>query len=57
MTSTSGITQGLPPLPKSFNSLCSMGRESLSKAETTLGLKSTTTAAAPSGKNIKLINV
>ena len=50
MASTGGITQGLPPLPKSLNSLWSIGRESLSKAEATLGLKSTTTATATSGK-------
>lgn len=53
MTSTGGITQGLPPLPKSLNSLWSMGRESLSKAEATLGLRSANTAAAPSGKTIQ----
>ena len=50
MTSTGGITQGLPPLPKSLNSLWSIGRESLSKAEATLGLKATAAATATSGK-------
>ena len=49
MTSTGGITQGLPPLPKSLNSLWSMGRESLSKAEATLGLKATAAATATPG--------
>ena len=54
MTSTSGITQGLPPLPKSLNSLWSIGKESLSKAEASLGLKATTSA---SSTNIgKIIN-
>ena len=46
MTSTSGITQGLPPLPKSLNSLWSIGKESLSKAEASLGLKATTSASS-----------
>ena len=50
MTSTGGITQGLPPLPKSLNSLWSIGKESLSKAEASLGLKATTTASATVGK-------
>ena len=54
MTSTSGITKGLPPLPKSLNSLWSIGKESLSKAEASLGLKATTSA---SSTNIgKIIN-
>ena len=48
MTSTSGITQGLPPLPKSLNSLWSIGKESLSKAEASLGLKATTTSSTTS---------
>ena len=53
MTSTSGITQGLPPLPKSLNSLWSIGKESLSKAEASLGLKATTSASSTnSGKII-----
>ena len=51
MASSGGITQGLPPLPKSLNSLWSMGRESLSKAEATLGLKATTTTAATTVPN------
>ena len=54
MTSTSGITQGLPPLPKSLNSLWSIGKESLSKAEASLGLKATT--SAPSTNNGKIIS-
>ena len=51
MASSGGITQGLPPLPKSLNSLWSMGRESLSKAEASLGLKATTTTAATTVPN------
>ena len=51
MASSGGITQGLPPLPKSLNSLWSMGRESLSKAEATLGLKATATTAATTVPN------
>ena len=51
MASSGGITQGLPPLPKSLNSLWSMGRESLSKAEATLGLKATAATAATTVPN------
>ena len=57
MTSTSGITQGLPPLPKSLGSLWSMGKESLSKAEASLGLKATSTSTTAAPGKIKHLNL
>ena len=57
MTSTSGITQGLPPLPKSLGSLWSMGKESLSKAEASLGLKATSTSTTAAPGKIKHWNL
>ena len=49
MSSGGGITQGLPPLPKSLTGLWSTVRESLPKAEATLGFRTTATTATPSG--------
>ena len=45
-TNSGGGLQGLPPLPKSLTGLLSIGRESLSKAEATLGQLRTTASTA-----------